>query len=278
MKKLRLVLGLAITLFGVQPAAAVPTGPLGCGGTFGVGGCPPYGQVIFETGTSSGSIFEYEDVPLDYSATGARASVRGVVDMANGTLKAFASGIEDGNPSTGVGGYVIASATDVFTLHGGSGLDPVTFTVMLTADGVGSIANPGYSGMASVQLGVPGGGGGDFDIGVYQAGNNAPLGDQFFIFSTMQGNLGNQLMASDTHSMPLDTPFSLGYSLRLDVSQGTTFDFSNTGHLSFILPAEVSITSMSGYSAGGAEVPLPGALWLFGSGLAGLFAVRKRKK
>lgn len=266
--KLSMVLGSAIMLFGAQQAAAIPTGPLSCAGVFGVGGCAPYGQVIFGTGGNNGSLFEYDSAVLDYSVTGPSATVRGVVDLANGTLKAFASGIEDGNPSTGSGGYIIANATDVFTLHGSSASGFATFTVVLTADGVGSIANSGYSGQVSVQLGVPGGGGGDFDIGVYQAGNNAPLGASFSLLSTLQGSQGNELMASDTHSVLLNNPFSLGYSLRADVTQGTTFDLLNTGHLGFILPAGVSITSMGGYNTGGpTSVPEPATFYLMLLGL-----------
>ena len=278
--KLSSVLGSAIMLFGAQQATATPSGPLGCAGVFGVGGCAPYRQVIFGTGTSGspfeGSLFEYDNVVLDHSVTGATATVRGVVDLANGTLKTFASGIEDGNPSTGTGGFMIASGVDVFTLHGTSASGSVTFSVVLTADGVGSIANPGYSGQATLQLGVPGGGGGGFDFGVYQAGTNAPLGSPFSLLSTIHP--GSQLRASDTHSVLLNTPFDLSYSLRADVSQGTTFDLSNTGHLSFILPAGVSITSMGGFRAGQGtvSVPEPATFWLMPLGLLLVAAYSRR--
>ena len=278
--KLSSVLGSTIIIFGAQQAAAIPTGPLSCAGIFGVGGCAPYGQVIFSTGSPaplSGSLFEYDDVVLDYAVTGVSAYVRGVVDLGNGTLKVVAEGIEDGNPSTGSGGFMIASATDVFTLHSPSALGSVTFSVVLTADGAFTISNSGYSGMASLQLGVPGGGGGDFDAGQYQAlGSNGILpGVQYAILSTLAGSAGSQLRASDTHSMLLDTPFSLSYSLRADVSQGTTFDLFNTGNLSFILPAGVSITSMGGYTT---AVPEPVSAWLLGSGLLVIFGVLKVRR
>lgn len=281
--KLSRALGLAMILFCTRQAVAAPTGPLSCAGVFGVGGCAPYGQVIFGTGSPaplSGSLFEYDNGVLDYSVTGASATVRGVVDLANGTLRAFAQGIEDGNPSTGVGGYIIASATDVFTLHSTSASGPVTFSVVLTADGAGTITNPGYSGSAIVQLGVPGGGGGDFDRGIYQAGSmeggGFPIpGVQFALLSTEQGSQGNQLRASDTHMVLLNNPFELSYSLRVDVSQGTTFDLSNIGRLSFILPAGVSITSMGGYSA---AVPEPATFYLMPVGLLLVAAYSRRAR
>jgi hypothetical protein len=260
--------------FCAQPAAASPVPPLSCTGVFGVGGCAPYGEVVFGTGGIDGSLFEYDDVVLDYSVTGPTASVRGIVDLANGLLGTYASGIEDGNPSTGTGGFMISTGADVFTLHSAAP-GPVTFSVVLTADGIGSIANPGYSGQVTVQLGVPGGGGGGFDFGVFQAGNNAPLGTGFPLVSTIHP--GAQLRASDVHTLASDVPFELSYSLRADVSQGTTFDLVHTAHLGFILPPGVTITSMSGFTAGETPtaVPEPSTWLLIGSGL--LEIVRRRR-
>ncbi len=167
---------------------------------------------------------------------------------------------------------MIASATDVFTLNSASsGL--ASFTVILTADGFGSIANDGYTGQVTLHLGVPGGGGGNFDSGVYQSGNNVPLGATFSLFSTLTGG---QLTASDIYQVELNTPFSFSYSLRADAQQGTLMDISKTGYLSFILPEGVSITSMGGYGA--SVVPVPSAVWLFGSGLIGLIGIARRKK
>ena len=276
--KLGRILGPFILLFGAQQAAAVPTPPLSCAGVFNVGGCAPFGQVIYGTGTAgnlfSGSLYEYDDVVLDYSVTGASATVRGVVDLASGKLRVFAEGIEDGNPSTGVGGFIIASATDVFTLHSAA-TGPVTFSVVMTADGAGTITNPGYSGQATLQLGVPGGGAGDFDIGQYQSGV-FPIPDvEFALLSTLQGSQGNQLRASDTHTVQLNQPFSLGYSLRVDVSQNTSFDLSSVEALRFVLPAGVSVTSLGGFAS---PVPMPAPVWLFSSGLLTLLLGSRRSR
>lgn len=266
--KLGRILGPFILLFGAQQAAAVPTPPLSCAGVFNVGGCAPFGQVIYGTGTAgnlfSGSLYEYDDVVLDYSVTGASATVRGVVDLASGKLRVFAEGIEDGNPSTGVGGFVIASATDVFTLHSAA-TGPATFSVVMTADGAGTITNPGYSGQATLQLG------GDFDSGVYQSGV-FPIPDVEFALLSSQGN---QLRASETHTVQLNQPFSLSYSLRVDVSENTSFDLSNVERLRFVLPAGVSVTSLGGFAS---PVPMPAPVWLFSSGLLALLLGSRRSR
>ena len=91
---------------------------------------------------------------------------------------------------------------------------------------------------------------------------------------------GTLLHAVDTHTMPLATQFTLSYSLRATVSQGTTFDLMSTAHLSFVLPDGVTISSLGGYSAGGATtpapVPEPATLALLSSGL--LVAARLRPR
>ncbi len=272
---------LVLVLGGVTDATATPIPPISCAGTFNTGGCAPYGTIEFATGSVSGSLYEYdESVALDYSAAGTSAAIRGVVDLQLGLLRVLASGIEDGNPSTGVGGYVLVSGTDVFTLSGPSTSGLVTFGVELAADGVGAISNDSYSGQASIQLGVPGGGAGSFDFGVYQAGNNAPLGASFSLLSTIRP--GTQLRAYDTHTVAIGTPFALGYSLRADVSQGTTFDLLNTAHLRFVLPDGVTISSIGGFSAGApaptAAVPEPATLGLCAFGLLATAWRRSRRK
>ena len=266
------VIGLPAVLMFTAPAVAAPSGPLPCAGEFGVGGCAPYGQFIYGTGGNDGSVFEYDESLFNLSLTGPTATVAGTVDLANGELKVFAQGIEDGDVSTASGGYIIASATDVFTLHStNSGL--VDFNVILSADGSGSIANIGYSAQVTLQLGVPGGGGGNFDRGVFQSTTNVPHAATFSLFSTVPANQGNSLVAMDTYTVMLNIPFSMSYSLRADVQQGSTIDLSNTGYMNFILPTGVSITSMAGY--GVSAVPLPAAVWLFGSGLLGLIGLAR---
>lgn len=252
-------------------AVAALSPPLGCGGVYGVGGCPPYSQIFFQTGDNNGNLFEYDASAFSYSVSGSTATVYGAVDMTSGYLGVSASGLEDGNPSTGTGGIVSVSVTDVFTLHSTSS-GPVSFSAVLNAEGIGNITNPGYSGQVTIQLGLQGGAG-DYDTGVFQAGTHAPLGTPFSLTSTISGA---GLEASYAYAIMPDTPFVFGYSLRADVSQGTVFDLSNSGYLRFILPAGVTITSMGGYSS--AIVPLPAAAWLFGTGMLGLIAVARARK
>ena len=177
---------LVLVLGGVTDATATPIPPISCAGIFNTGGCAPYGPIEFATGSVSGSLYQVRRKRGPRLLAAGMLPPSGVVDLQLGLLRVLASGIEDGNPSTGVGGYVLVSGTDVFTLSGPSTSGLVTFGVELAADGVGAISNDSYSGQASIQLGVPGGGAGSFDFGVYQAGNNAPLGASFSLLSTIR--------------------------------------------------------------------------------------------
>jgi hypothetical protein len=53
------------------------------------------------------------------------------------------------------------------------------------------------------------------------------------------------------------------------------FDLSNTYSVSLVLPAGIGFTSSSGAFL--TAVPLPGAMWLFASGLAGIIGLARRK-
>jgi len=253
-------------------SAADPGPPLSCAGVPGEGGCPPYAQVIYSTGANNSSLFEYDDKVLDVSITGINGSVRGVSDLAGGELKTYARGFDDGDPGTNNGVSVNAVAVDVFTLHGAGApsADPISFVVMLTADGVGAIDTEYYTVGAYLHLGFDGpvgyGGGVPDDIEVLQAGGQVPVFQQF--------TLG--MMAFANLSVLPGQAFQLSASLRTDVSEVSFLDFTHTARLSFLLPPGVTVTSMAGYDSS-AAVPEPASSLLLVAGLAGL-AWRRRTR
>ena len=163
-------------------ATAAPSGPIGCGGTFGVGGCAPYGQLMFfgdDVPASAGNIFEYDHIVLDQTVTSPHGTARGIVDLANGELKTYARGIDDGNPSTALGISVTAQAADVFTLRSLGPPSPViTFQIVFSADGIGDIGQKNSGGLAFLHLALPsqaGFSGGKLDdLQHFTEGFNAP--------------------------------------------------------------------------------------------------------
>jgi hypothetical protein len=274
LRRLGKILGVALIFCGASQAIAIPGLPLGCAGIFGEGGCAPYSQVIFFGLPAQGSLFEYDPVTLDFSDTGTNGIVRGVADLANAHLKTYARGFDDGNPSTNNGVSITTQAADVFTLRrlGSPSLDLFTFSVVLTADGIGGIDNPGYTASAFAHLGGPSlpgfSGGTPDDFRVFQAGGNAPVFTDFAI----------HLMAFINLSARLDEPFELDYLLRTDVSERTVFDFLHTGRLNFIVPDGITVTSLGGFDSGVANaVPEPSTWLLLGSGLIALAWRRTNK-
>ena len=266
----------AVVLFCASPfAAADPTGPISCvEGQFGIGGCPPYGQVIFFGAgiTGPGSVFEYEDPVLDYSPAAPSGTVRGVVDLSQALVRTYAQAGDDGNPSNINGASMNAVGVDLFTLHrlGAPSPDFFTFSVVFTAEGVGGIDVPAHSVGAYLALradAVNGGplgfsGGKLDDARVLQAGNQVPVFQEF----------GVQLMTFANLSTRLDQPFMLSFSLRTDVMESSFLDFMHTARISFVLPEGVTVTSMGGYDStvGVPAVPEPSTwLLLMAAGLAG---------
>ncbi len=271
-RMLAALVGIAALALGATDAGADPSGPLGCDGRLGVGGCAPYAQVIVFGVDVAGpnSIFEYDLPVLDYSPTVQGGNLRGVVDLSQALLRTYAQRNEDGNPSTANGVSANAVGVDVFTLRslGAPSPDFFTFSVVFEAEGVGGIDNPGYVVASYLSLrpdsidGAPLGfsGGHLDDISVLQAGNQVPVFQQFHVGLMTYANL----------SMRLDTPFQLSYSLRTDVSEGSFLDFMHTARLSFVLPDGVSVTSMGGYDSARlvAAVPEPSTWLLMVAGLA----------
>ena len=273
----------AVALLCASPfAAADPTGPISCvEGQFGIGGCPPYGQVIFFGAgvTGASSVFEYERPVLDYTPLAPHGTLRGVVDLSQALVRTYAQADDDGNHSTNNGASMNAVGVDLFTLHrlGAPSPDFFTFSVVFTAEGVGGIDNPGYSVGSYLALradsvnGAPlGFSGGKLDDGsVLQAGNQVPVFQQFNV----------NLMTFANLSARLDQPFLLSFSLRTDVSERSFLDFMHTARISFLLPEGVTVTSMGGYdSAGVPAIPEPSTwLLMMAAGLAATARLARRR-
>jgi hypothetical protein len=74
-------------------------------------------------------------------------------------------------------------------------------------------------------------------------------------------------------------PFSLSSYLTVAGYNGITVDFDHTATLSYFdLPEGASLESGSGHLYATSAVPVPAAVWLFGSGLLGLLGLARRKK
>ena len=264
---------LALLACGLAPlAVAAPTGPLPCiEGQPGVGGCAPYGEVIFFGNgvPPPNSLFEYEDPVLDINRTGTFGTVRGVTDLSQALVRTFAQANDDGNVSTNNGLSMNAVGVDIFTLRGLGSPSPdfFTFSVVFTAEGVGGIDTPDYTvgsylslrpdAVGAAPLGISGG---RFDdSSVLQAGNQVPAFQQFNVHLMTFANL----------TARLDQPFQLSYSLRTDVSERSFLDFTHTARISFVLPESLTVTSLGGYnSAAVTPVPEPETWLMMATGLA----------
>ena len=64
----------------------------------------------------------------------------------------------------------------------------------------------------------------------------------------------------------------------LSHAQSSTFTLSNSGVVSFLLTDTANLDNRGGMSLSVNAVPIPAAVWLFGSGLIGLIGVARRKK
>lgn len=268
-------LPLLIALASVSPpAAADPSGPLGCDGRFGFGGCPPYEQLLFfgdDVPNSSTSVFEYDHKALDQTITSPYGTARGVVDLASGTVRTYAQVNDDNNPSIGRAISVTAQAVDVFTLHsslGSPSTSNIAFDFVFSADGIGDISQLNSGGLAFLHLGgtLLGYSGGVLDdLQHFAAGTTAPYLNDFPI----------HLMTFAHLTAPLDRPFDLSFLLRTDIGEATSFNFLHTARIGFVLPEGVYVTSMGGYSSL-AVTPVPEqSTWLLMA--AGLAAITRLK-
>lgn len=264
---LRTLCGLFVSWLLVGLAAthvhAAPSGPLGCGGQFGVGGCAPYANVLNSVGNTTLSTYEYDAVDLfvqqDFAPV--EALLAGGVHLDTGNLSAFGETGASGRTLT------IASATDVFTFTHTSGQPGfAAISALLVANGKGLLGFRGTSASADaffntptlVQL--PGSAGGGMQV---QAGFTAPVNLLFDYGFAAQVFL----------NVPLGTPVQIEYALRhvvWDVSQLQT-----VAKLQFDLPQGVSVTSMSGFQP--SPVPEPQSWLLLGAGVALVGGIARRR-
>jgi len=210
-----------------------------------------------------------------------------------GQLGAYATASSSGSGDNGslLGSQAFATAQDTFTITGGSGL--ATFRPTYTIDG--SWTNSG----TFLQL--------EFDYSI----NNGATYDAYRIqggsgygytiwYNGYQTSLPGLILTSNSVTgstqISFDVTFAFGTSFDLTTalyaaavpsnSSSGTVDFASTARLTGISILQginpitgFTIQSGSGtqYTAEGVVVPLPAAVWLFGSGMLGLVGVARRK-
>lgn len=265
-------------------AVADPSPPLGCAGQPGVGGCPPYLNVVLSDGAGTINLYEYELPMLEVSRSLPLSAARGTANLPGGTLTAAVRRAEDNDPGNNLGIDLSATLTDLFTLHSANALPPggdvVNIVAMASAQGVGSI-DVDYRTVQSILhigfgSGVLGYGGGVLDhMRVIQAVSHVPTFQQFVVPLAVYANL----------TVQVGVPFDLNLSLRTIGIESSFLDFDAFGgiahgaQLSFLLPPGFSVTSMGGFDSA-SPVPEPEALslWLAGLGMLGLACRRLRRR
>jgi hypothetical protein len=195
---------------------------------------------------------------------------------------------------SGRSAFLYVSLEDTYTIHGTSA-DPFNITVQLNMTGTMRSYDLGTGSSISHQmLGVNA----TAEIGTFFPDSTNDINEQFRInpfsasttatYSPPTAAAGSpfslpfNITASHTlTNMSVGSIFTLAYGLNSAFSIGE-IDMLSTGHISFILPDGVFLTSALGGRFGDfatSEVPLPAALPLFatGLGLMGLFGWRRRR-
>jgi len=217
-------------------------------------------QYVATTGTPTPTFnpFSFQlsnSVSLNSPGDTLYGSLNTSVNFQEGTLRFFATTQDDGTASVKAAGS--AWLVDTLTLDWGSRTDPFDLGVKLTVSGsnTATILNS-----ASASLSV--------SVGTESQAQQLSL----VSFSGSQDILLTFRIdpSTSSHTMSIDTLLSIGY-----ITDGTA-DFFHTASLSLDLPEGVTFSSASGVFLH--PVPLPGAVWLLGSGLLGLAGWRRFKK
>jgi len=95
--------------------------------------------------------------------------------------------------------------------------------------------------------------------------------------ATLGYDSNDNLQGGESFVLPFNTPFHFQAALYADAASGAVANFGNTAAISVSLPEGYTFGSSSNVLLT-APVPVPAAVWLFGSGLLGLIGVARRKK
>lgn len=180
-------------------------------------------------------------------------SLTTAVNFQEGTLKFFATLQDDGTTSVKASGS--AWLVDTLNLGWGSRTAPFILGVKLTVSGSNTAT---VLGSASASLSVA--------VGTDSRTQQLSLGSSFTSPQEILFTFPIDPVTS-SHIVSIDTLLSIGY-----ITDGAA-DFSHTASLSLDLPEGVTFSSGSGIFL--QPVPLPGAVWLLGSGLLGLVGWRR---
>lgn len=215
-------------------------------------------------------------IPLATFAESNGSWSTGAAEMQPDSFRSFVGGYS--------GSFMYLSMNDTYTVHGTTG-GPFAITARLSVEGQARSAHAniweGLTG-ANVQL----------EIGQFNP-TTAELHEQWRITPYDNTTSAQQLFPSEV--ITTNTPFSHAIDVStshtrmvnigdvFDIGFGVTsaagwgyIDLMNTAHVTFDLPEGVYLTSALGGTFG-APVPVPAAVWLFGSGLLGLIGVARRK-